>query len=98
MVKIVWTDKSINDLKEVFDYISEDSIRCAHLMVVKIYQKAQIISNNPFLLKKVPEFDDPSIRELIVANYRIIYKIKNEYQVEILRVYHSARLLKKHIL
>ncbi len=96
MVKIEWTDKSINDLKEDLDYISEDSVRYAQLMVSKIYQKTQIISTNPYLFKKVPEFDDPSIRELIVVNYRIIYKIKNEFLVEILRIYHSARLLKRN--
>ena len=49
MVKIVWTDKSINDLKEVLDHISEDSIRYAQIMVSKIYQKTQIISTNPLV-------------------------------------------------
>ena len=96
MVKIVWTDKSINDLKEVLDYISQDSIRYAHLMVSKIYQKAQIISTNPYSFKIVPEFGEPSIRELIVSYYRIIYKIKTNHQVDILRVYHSSRLLKRN--
>jgi len=27
MVKIVWTEASINDLKEIFEYISEDEIK-----------------------------------------------------------------------
>jgi plasmid stabilization system protein ParE len=26
MVKIIWTELSISDLKEIFDYIAEDSI------------------------------------------------------------------------
>jgi len=32
------------------------------------------------------------IREIILGNYRIIYRIKDDI-VEILTVYHSARLL-----
>jgi len=35
------------------------------------------------------------IRELIEGNYRIIYKIVNEYQIDILTIHHSARDLKR---
>jgi addiction module RelE/StbE family toxin len=95
MVKIVWTEISTSDLKEIFDYIAEDSIRYASITTFKIYQHAQEITGNPYIGRKVPEFNDIKIRELIEGNYRIIYKIKNEMQVDILRIYHSARLLKR---
>jgi plasmid stabilization system protein ParE len=39
MVKIVWTELSISDLKEIFDYIAEDSIRYASITATKIYQR-----------------------------------------------------------
>lgn len=96
MVKIVWTEASINDLKGVFNYISEDSIRYANLTVDKIYQRAQVIYVNPYSGRLVPEFNKLLIRELIIGNYRIIYRIKSDIQVDILRVYHSARLLKRN--
>ena len=96
MVKIVWTDLSIEDLKEIFEYISEDSIRYANLTVDKIYQRTQVVSINPYAGRIVPIFNNKIIRELIIGNYRIIYRIVNENQVDILRVYHSARRLKKN--
>ena len=43
MVKIVWTELSISDLKEIFDYIAEDSIRYASITGNKIYQRVQPI-------------------------------------------------------
>ena len=95
MVKIVWTEASINDLKEIFEYISEDSVRYAGLTVNKIYLGAQVIAANPYTGRIVPVFNKKLIRELVVGNYRIIYRIKSDFQVDILRVYHSARLLKK---
>ena len=95
MVKIVWTEISIEDLKEIFDFIADDSSRYAVITTQKIYQRTQAIVTNPFLGRIVPEFNDEYIRELIEGNYRIIYKIKNEMQVDILRVFHSARLLKR---
>ena len=49
MVKIVWTEMSIEDLKELFECISEDSIRYATITVDKIYLRAQVISDNPYI-------------------------------------------------
>jgi len=98
MVKIVWTDISIIDLKEIFDFIADDSLRYASLTTNKIYQRVQEIINNPYLGRIVPEFNDKLIRELIEGNYRIIYRIKSDIQIDILRVYHSARLLKKAVI
>ena len=95
MVKIVWTELSISDLKEIFDYIADDSIRYASITANKIYQSVQPIIENPYIGRMVPEFSKKSIREIINGNYRIIYLIKNKNQVDILRVYHVARSLSK---
>jgi toxin ParE1/3/4 len=98
MVKIVWTELAIVDLKEIFDFISNDSTRYATIVVNQIYLKAQLISSNPSIGRIVPEFNKKNLREIFpIHNYRIIYKIKNHNQLDILRVYHSARLLKKPI-
>jgi plasmid stabilization system protein ParE len=40
MVRIVWTEVSIEDLKEIFDYIAKDSVRYATIIVNKIYHKS----------------------------------------------------------
>lgn len=95
MVKIIWTEISIEDLKEIYDYIADDSVRYASITTLKIYQRAQEIIANPYFGRIVPEFNNKFLRELIEGNYRIIYRIKNEAQVDILRVYHAARLLKR---
>jgi addiction module RelE/StbE family toxin len=94
MVRLVWTEISTKDLKEIYDYIAENSISYASITVNKIYYKAQKIPENPNLGRIIPEINLKTIREIISGNYRIIYKIKNEEQVDILRIYHSARLLK----
>jgi len=95
MVKINWTEISITDLNEIFDYIGEDSARYATITINRIYQRVQPVAHNPYIGRIVPEFNDNHLRELIEGNYRIIYRIKSENIVDVLRVYHSARLLKK---
>ncbi|MEP6794314.1 MAG: type II toxin-antitoxin system RelE/ParE family toxin [Saprospiraceae bacterium] len=95
MVTIVWTEISIKDLREIFEFIAEDSVRYALITSNKIYKRAQIVSSNVHIGRMVPEFNDPLIREVIEGNYRIIYRVKGEHQADILRVYHSARFIKE---
>lgn len=40
----------------------------------------------------VPELDEPNIRELILRNYRIIYRIL-EKEVQIIRLFHGSRII-----
>ncbi|MFO7924346.1 MAG: type II toxin-antitoxin system RelE/ParE family toxin [Bacteroidales bacterium] len=47
MVKLVWTEISRQDLKDIFDYICNDSQRYASITINKIYQRAQDIATNP---------------------------------------------------
>lgn len=95
MVKINWSELSIGDLKSIYDYISKDSKRYALITINKIYHRAQLLIEQPLIGRIVPEFNDPKIRELIIGNYRLVYRVINEYTLDILRVYNSARLLRK---
>lgn len=47
MVKIVWTEASIEDLNEIFDYIAKDSRHYATITTNKIYQIAQAFHPDP---------------------------------------------------
>ena len=96
MVEITWTRVSIRDLKEIYEYIAQDSERYAQITVNKIYQRAKILESNPRIGKIVSELKDDRIREIVSGNYRIIYHIIHDNRIDILRVFHSARLLKKN--
>jgi plasmid stabilization system protein ParE len=42
----------------------------------------------------VPEYGLSHLREIITGSYRVVYRIVNEYRIDIITVHHSARLLK----
>lgn len=46
----------------------------------------------PRLGRRVPEFEDENVRELIVYSYRIIYQLQNN-EAEIAAVVHAKRVL-----
>lgn len=95
MVKIVWTELALADLKEVNDFIARDSLRYARITTAKIYQRIQTVKENLLIGRKVPEFSIEEIREVIEGNYRVIYRVVNDYQIDVLRIIHSARLIRK---
>ena len=47
MVKIRWTELSVDDLKSTRDYIAKDSVRYASITINRIYDRAQILSRQP---------------------------------------------------
>ena len=76
--------------------ILSHSIQCSTQVVLlnKLVNKVDILIEHPKAGKVVPEFENELIRELIEGNYRIIYKITSITEIGIIRVHHSARLLK----
>ena len=93
MVRINWTIQARDDLKNISDYIAQDSVKYAKLQVVRIKTRTKVLYDHIRIGKVVPEFNDPIIRELIEGNYRIIYKITSETRVDILTIHHVARKL-----
>ena len=93
MVRIEWTERSLEDLNEIHDYIARDSKNYAHLFVKKIYETVQKLKDFPNIGRAVPEVNNPSVREIIFHNYRIVYRNLDNY-VEIITVIHGSRLLR----
>lgn len=93
MVKVIWTEIAIDDVRLIHEYISKDSKRYADRFIEKIINRVTQLENFPRSGRVVPEFDSELIRELIEGNYRIVYKITSD-QVAVVRVHHAARQLK----
>jgi len=54
--------------------------------------QTRILARFPQAGRKVPEFDDENIRELVVYSYRIIYRLQQD-EVLIVTVIHGKRVL-----
>lgn len=94
MVQVVWTESASADLKQVHDFIARDSARYARATVEKITSAAKRLGRFPQLGAVVPELSGLVYRQIIVGNYRIIYRVsKDESQVFIMGVIHASRSL-----
>jgi len=75
---VFWTETAHNDLENIIDYISNDSIDNALDILFRIKEKAETLFSYPGRGRIVPELKYHNIenyRELIFNFWRIIYKI-----------------------
>lgn len=90
--KVVWDSGASDDLYDLYHAFDGLESR-ADAIVEAIFNAASLLENFPFLGRSVPEINLPSIRELIVQKYRIIYFISDGPEIRILAVRHSGKPL-----
>jgi toxin ParE1/3/4 len=92
MVQIKITPKAKKDIKGIYDYIFLDSPQNAEMVAEAIIRKIDTLKKQPDFGKIVKEIDNPSIRELKLFKYRIIYRLKSAKNIEVITIHHSGRL------
>lgn len=90
-MNVFWTDEAFEDLRLIHEYINRDSRVYASRHIEKILSFEDQIRQFPLAGRLVPEYDDPQIREILTGNYRLIYRIRSDEQIDILAVIHGAR-------
>lgn len=91
--QVSWAAAAQNDLKQIIDYIAIDSPGNAVQILRRIKQKASDLYAMPDRGRIVPELKEQGIhtyRELIIAPWRIIYRISDS-TVFVLSVIDSRR-------
>jgi toxin ParE1/3/4 len=91
MARVRWTPQSVNDIGKIAEYIAKDSRVYASIQTERFFAAAKILEEQIRAGRIVPEVGDDTIREIIVGYYRIIYRIVDDQQADILTVHHSRR-------
>lgn len=89
--RVSWSRRALRDIESIAEFIASDSPTYARTVVKKIINQTRMLSQFPKAGRKVPEFDDENVRELIVYSYRIIYRLQED--VLIAAVIHGKRNL-----
>ena len=89
MAEIRWTDEALHWLEDIFEYIAADNPSAAARTVHGIYERAQDLARFPeigFRSLASPRH----VRILPYGHYRIAYLVKDDGNVDVLGVFHSA--------
>ena len=87
---VEWSGPAKRDLKQIHDYIAQDSKYYAKNVVRNIVNKSETLETFPKVGRMVPEINDPNVREIFVYSYRLIYEVTPK-RVEILAIVHGKR-------
>ena len=88
--RIVWTHQARSALDEIVAYIAESSIQSAQAILEEALGAAEGLATFSERGRIVPELDESSVREVFVANYRLLYEVTTT-EVRILGILHGAR-------
>lgn len=90
--RVIDAPRARRDLRNIKRYISFDSPQAAEKFGRFLLSKARMLGQHPWMGRVVPDFRNPNIREIIVGNYRVIYRVDSlAQQIEIVRYWHGAR-------
>ena len=92
--RIVWSPRAADQFEMICNYIGRDSTMYAHIFAKKVNA---IVKAIPAFVKSgrvVPEYGDENLREKIYGNYRIVYRVGENY-IEIAAICHGSQLLSR---
>ncbi len=93
MTRILWTDSARADLRAIHAFIARDSRVYARRTIDRFRKAVSRLSRFPGSGATVQERSLPELREILVGDYRVVYRLGNQV-VEIIAVVHSARQLR----
>lgn len=89
-MRVVWTRPALADVLEIKAYIAADSPRYAQVVAERLFAAVDRLNAYPLSGRMVPELSAATVREVIEAPYRIVYRVHADV-LEIIAVVHSAR-------
>lgn len=92
-MELVLTESALEDFEALQQYYSDQGVpQIGNRFVNDILTAAERLIEHPDSGRKVPEFDEEQIRELIFPPYRVVY-LREASFVSIIRVWREERTL-----
>ncbi|HUP60296.1 MAG TPA: type II toxin-antitoxin system RelE/ParE family toxin [Thermoanaerobaculia bacterium] len=88
--EIEWAESAIAGLLEAVEYIARDSPSYAAALAVRAERTAASLSEFPHRGRRVAEYKDPNVRELVISNHRLIYRVGANL-ITVIAFVHTAR-------
>ena len=91
MTRLIWSPRSVRDLKSIHEYIARDSPLYASLVIQRLVGAPERLLDFPESGRVVPERGENELREIIVRPFRMVYRVGQD-SVEVVTVFRASRL------
>ena len=92
-MRVTFTNRAISDLDAINEYRSVYSPRYADHLLDSLITRIEKLKTFLEMGRVVPEFGLSYLRELIHLDYRIVYKLVSDEQLDIITIQHASRNL-----
>jgi plasmid stabilization system protein ParE len=93
-MKVVWTEQAWVRLAEIESFIARDDPGAASRLVDRLVDRTEALASHPHRGRRLPEIPRSGLRELLVGNYRIVYR-RSSKAIEVFTVFEGHRLLRR---
>ncbi len=94
-MKVIWTEQAAERLREIETFVACDDPGAAERLIDKLINRGDALTDHPDRGRRLPELPESGLRELLVGNYRIVYR-RTPKTVEVLTVLEGHRLLREN--
>jgi len=98
MATLTWTGEAEKWLKDIYNYIAQDNPLAAQKVVNEIYDKAQLLLEQPEIGYRYEHESEEEIRILLYGHYRIVYIIEQDQDIVVLGVFHGALQIENYLI
>ncbi|RKT44641.1 type II toxin-antitoxin system RelE/ParE family toxin [Thiocapsa rosea] len=91
---ISFADSALGDLAGIQEWYGAEGVpEIGDRLVAEIFQRVELLADQPDIGRIVPEFGQSFLRELIHPPFRIVYRRESK-RVRVVRVWRGERLLR----
>jgi len=92
VTRVRWTEEALQRLADIEDFVAGSNPSAAIELVARLIERGESLARFPKRGRSVPEVPGSDLRELVIDNYRLVYRQRGA-RVEILTVFEAHRLL-----
>lgn len=89
---MIWSAEAAEQLREITDYVAERNPQVARRIAAVLLRRSRHLAQPPLTGRRLPEFPDADLRELLERPYRLIHRITDS-RIEIVALKHYRQLL-----
>ena len=89
-MQILKTQRYLNELEEILDFIAQDSLTKALNFFDELNEKILLLPQSPYKHRQSLKSDNKNVRDLVFKGYVIPYRVNfSKNQIEILGIFSS---------
>ena len=91
-MRVRWSSLALRRAADIVDYIARDRPRSALDWIDGLHERLDTLTRLPEQGLTVPEWQDSSLRQITFGDYRVIYRIGDEW-IDIMTIKHGRQQL-----